>query len=71
MSDEMIEGVVYVAANGTLEPIDHIDRWKMKVDNKKLNARKVELYRTLLRHIIGALCAVAELHLGYKIDIKG
>jgi len=43
----------------------------VKKTSSEGDVRKVELYRILLRHIIGALCAIAELHLGYKIDIKG
>lgn len=35
------------------------------------DARKVELYRRLIRHFTAIMCIIAELHLGYKIDMKG
>ena len=31
--------------------------------------RKIELYQTILRHVIGVIKAIAEMHLGYRIDV--
>ena len=40
----------------------------MKNEGELGMARKVELYRRLIRHLTAIVWIVAELHLGYKVN---
>ena len=47
-----------------------LEERKAEIERRKDDADKIELYRRMIRHLTALVYIMAELHLGYKPDLK-